>query len=61
VKHLEARAREARRRAEEARAERELSQRRLEAVRKHAVHPLRKAGERNNFADMIRDGLLGGR
>lgn len=47
-------------RLEEARAEHQLSRARLAHVREHIVEPLRRAGERNQFADMIRTSLMEG-
>ena len=48
-------------RAEDAHREVEVSRRRLERVRAEVVRPLREAGERNQFADLIRASLEGGR
>lgn len=42
---------------EKAREEAEKSRRRLEAVRATVVDPIREAGVRNQFADMLRRSL----
>jgi hypothetical protein len=48
------------RRAAAAREEAELSQRRLESVRRNVTGPLKRAGDRNRFAEVIRSTLLEG-
>lgn len=58
---LDARVAQAEKRADEAAGEARLSQARHEAVVEQVVRPLRKAGERNRFADMIRQSLIDGR
>jgi hypothetical protein len=40
--------------------EAELSRQRLETVRKEVVEPLKAAGRRNSFADLIRQSLITG-
>jgi len=57
---LDARVAEARKRAQEAAAEAELSQARQEQVRERVIRPLRKAGEHNQFAELIRASLIEG-
>lgn len=44
-----------------ARAEVDLSRERLEQAHREVVEPLRRAGNRNQFAELIRDSLLEGR
>ena len=56
----DARVEQARAQAEAAAREIELSRRRAESVRKHVIEPLRKAGEHNQFAAMIRTTLASG-
>lgn len=48
-------------RAETAGEEVARSRARQEHVREHVVEPLLKASEHNQFADLIRDSLAGGR
>ena len=57
---LDARVAEAEKRADEAAGEAALSQARHEAVVENVVKPLRRAAERNRFAEMIRQSLIEG-
>lgn len=57
---LDARVADARVCAEVAREQAELSRTRHEAIVEQVVKPLRKAGERNQFASMIRRSLIEG-
>ncbi len=57
---LDARVAEARERAEDAAAEARLSEARHEAVVEQVVKPLRRAADRNQFAEMIRQSLIDG-
>lgn len=55
-----ARLAELRARAEAAEQEKNLSGKRLEHAQRDVINPLREAGRRNQFADMIRSSLLEG-
>lgn len=55
---LDARVADAEKRAEEAAAEARLSRARHEAVVEQVVKPLRRAGERNQFAELLRRSLI---
>lgn len=57
---LDARVEDATRRAEAAREEAELSRARHEQVVEDIITPLRQAGERNRFADLLRQSLAQG-
>lgn len=57
---LDARVEDARRSAEDAQAEAALSERRYQSVRDHVVGPLKEAGSRNSFAEMVRISLTNG-
>lgn len=57
---LDARVAQAQRRAGEAAEEARLSQVRHEAVVENVVRPLRRAGERNQFAELVRRSLIEG-
>lgn len=57
---LDARVAEAEKRADEAAGEARLSQVRHEAVVENVVRPLRRAGERNQFAELLRRSLIEG-
>jgi hypothetical protein len=52
--------REAAERSDEAAREVELSRWRLDETRRKVVEPLRAAGDRNQFADLIRTSLING-
>lgn len=51
---------EARAQAEAAHAEVDLSRRRAESVRRHVNEPRRRAAARNQFYEIIRDGIVQG-
>lgn len=61
IRRRQARKRELDERIEQARREAEESRRRLESARVHVIAPLRERGGRNQFADLIRMSLQGGR
>lgn len=58
---LDARVASATARAQEAAGEARKSRIRHEAAREHVVEPLRRAGESDQFAQLIRDSLAEGR
>lgn len=57
---LDARVAEAEKRAGDAADEARLSRTRQEAVVENVVKPLRRAAERNQFAELIRQSLVNG-